>query len=335
MAINTVTGFEMGSRILPFEQRLQQENIKLKRQSLEVVQINVGKLCNQTCQHCHVEAGPNRMEIMDREMAERVVDFVRATQAKTVDITGGAPELNPSFRMLVTEFNHANRHVIVRSNLTVLTEPGMEDLPEFFAEHKVDIVASMPCYTEENVDHQRGRAVHKKSIQMLRRLNGLGYGKDGTGLSLNLVYNPLGAYLPGPQADLERDYRRELGSNFGVSFNHLYTITNANIGRFANLLQQTGEIDHYALLLDQSFNPATLNSLMCMYQVSISWDGYLYDCDFNQVLNMRLGNGQAFRLGQIPVEELAAQLVGRGIVTGQHCYTCTAGTGSSCTGALV
>jgi radical SAM/Cys-rich protein len=335
MDVNLKTNFEMKSGILPFEQRLRQESVNLKRHSLEVVQVNLGKLCNQSCQHCHVEAGPYRKEIMDRVMVENVIDFVKANQAKTTDITGGAPELNPSFRMLVKELSQTNRHVIVRSNLTVMAEPGMEDLPDFFREHRVEIVASLPCYTEENVDTQRGQGVYQKSIQVLRRLNGLGYGKEETGLHINLVYNPLGSFLPGPQADLERDYKRELSFRFGVSFNHLYTIVNINIGRFAKILQKLDEAEQYALLLGRSFNPATLGNLMCQRQVSISWEGYLYDCDFNQMLNMRLGNERAFRLGQAPANELAAQLIGQRILTGQHCYACTAGSGSSCTGALV
>jgi radical SAM/Cys-rich protein len=325
----------MDNIILPFEERLRQENTRLRRLSLDTVQINVGRLCNQACIHCHVEAGPNRTEIMDRRMADLALDFVETAGAGTVDITGGAPELNPSFRYLVAGLRHSGRRVIDRSNLTVLLKPGMEDLPGFLAENKVEIVASLPCYTEENVDSQRGHGAYQKSIQALGRLNGLGYGREGSGLVLNLVYNPLDAELPGPQEALEADYRRELDARFGLFFNHLYIITNMHIGRFAQMLRLRGEIDNYSILLARSFNPATLKNLMCLRQVSISWDGYLYDCDFNQMLDLRLRNGRVFRLGEMPAGEIASHLEGRTILTGPHCYGCTAGTGSSCAGALV
>jgi radical SAM/Cys-rich protein len=325
----------MDIKILSFDERLLQENTQLRCLSLDIVQINVGRLCNQACIHCHVEAGPNRTEIMSRQMAELVLDFVEVTGVGTADITGGAPELNPSFRHLVLELRRSGRHVIDRSNLTVLLEPGMEDLPEFLAENEVEIVASLPCYTEENVDKQRGNGAYQKSVAALRRLNALGYGREGSGLVLNLVYNPLGAFLPGEQAALETDYKRELDARFGLFFNHLYTITNMHIGRFAHMLSWSGEIEDYSLLLARSFNPATLNNLMCLRQVSISWDGYLYDCDFNQMLDLRLRNGRQFRLGEKPAGEIAGHLEGRTILTGPHCYGCTAGVGSSCAGALV
>ena len=335
MNIRTDVNVKKNLRALPFEQRLQQENYQLTRQNLDIVQVNVGRRCNQSCLHCHVEAGPNRPEVMGREMALQVIDFVQATQAKTVDLTGGAPELNPSFRLLVEAVRQAGKQVIVRSNLTVMSEPGMEDLPEFFAAQGVEVVASMPCYTLENVDQQRGHGAYEKSIRALRRLNALGYGREGSGRVLNLVYNPLGAFLPGPQADLEADYKRELDSRWGIAFNHLYTITNVNLGRFSRMLKRQKEVESYASLLAHSFNPATLTNLMCVREVSLSWDGYFYDCDFNQILDIRLGNGRAFRLGQAPVAKLADQLVGQKIHTGEHCYACTAGAGSSCTGALV
>jgi radical SAM/Cys-rich protein len=335
MTLNTIDSRSSGSPLISFEQRLRKEQAELKRESLETVQVNLGRLCNQACAHCHVEAGPNRTEVMSSATARHVVDFVMATQAGTVDLTGGAPELNPSFRWLVSTLRQAGRRVIVRTNLTVLLEPGMEDLPGFFAGQGVELVASLPCYTLENVEAQRGTGVYTKSMRALQILNGLGYGMDGTHLSLNLVYNPLGAFLPGEQAGLEAEYRRELAERAGVSFNRLYTIANLPIGRFARRLEQSGELAGYGALLAQSFNKDTLAGLMCVRQVSISWEGYLYDCDFNQMLDLRLGNGRAYQLGQAPAEELAKALLDKPICTGEHCYGCTAGAGSSCTGALV
>jgi radical SAM/Cys-rich protein len=335
MMLNTIDSKPSGSPFISFEQRLRKAQAELKRESLETVQVNLGRRCNQACAHCHVEAGPNRPEVMSGAIARQVVEFFKVTQASTVDLTGGAPELNPSFRWLVSTLRQAGRRVIVRTNLTVLLEPSMEDLPGFFAGQGVELVASLPCYTRENVDAQRGAGVYTKCMHALQLLNGLGYGMDGTHLSLNLVYNPLGAYLPGEQAGLEADYHRELAERAGVSFNHLYTITNLPIGRFARRLEQSGELAGYGALLAQSFNKDTLAGLMCVRQVSISWEGYLYDCDFNQMLDLRLGNGRAYQLGQAPVEELAKALLGKPICTGEHCYGCTAGAGSSCTGALV
>jgi len=318
----------------PFEDRLSQGTASLLRRSLDSVQINVGKQCNQACLHCHVEAGPQRVEIMDRRTVELAIEFACLSGAQTVEITGGAPELNPSFRYLVSQLRQAGLRVIDRSNLTVFFEPGQEELPKFLAGMKVELVASLPCYTEENVDRQRGRGVYRKSAQALLRLNELGYGEEGSGLDLNLVYNPLGAYLPAPQAELEADYKRELAARFGIRFNHLYTMTNLPIGRFAHMLARQGEMQAYARLLVESFNPATLDNLMCLRQVSLSWDGFTYDCDFNQMLDMRLSNGRVFRLGDMPTEEMVAHLVGKPIRTGAHCYGCTAGCGSSCAGAL-
>jgi radical SAM/Cys-rich protein len=335
VTLSTVDTGTSRKPVLSFDQRLRQEQAQLKRGSLEIVQVNLGKRCNQACAHCHVEASPTRAEIMSEATARQVVEFVRAASADTVDLTGGAPELNPSFRWLVSSLRQAGRRVIVRTNLTVLLEPGMEDLPEFFAGQGVELVASPPCYTRDNVDTQRGSGVYGKCMQALGLLNGLGYGMEGTRLSLNLVYNPLGAYLPGEQAGLEADYHRELAERASVSFNHLYTITNLPIGRFARKLEQSGELAGYNHLLSQSFNKATLAGLMCTRQVSISWEGYFYDCDFNQMLELHLGNGRAYRLGQEPTEALAKDLVGKAICTGEHCYGCTAGAGSSCTGALV
>lgn len=324
----------MSVTVQPFSERLRQESVPLQRQGIDVVQINVGKRCNQACVHCHVDAGPKRTEMMDRRTAELALEFVRAANARTVDITGGAPELNPVFRFFVEEARRDGRHVIDRCNLTILFEPGQEDLAEFLARMQVEIIASLPCYLEENVEKQRGRGVYDKSIAALHRLNELGYGRKGSELALNLVYNPVGPSLPPPQIGLEEDYRRELGSRFGVTFNHVYTITNMPIARFAHILERDGKLQEYLQLLTTAFNPSTLAHLMCSSLVSISWDGYLYDCDFNQMLDMRVGNGKPFRLGEQPPDALARALARRDILVGNHCYGCTAGSGSSCGGAL-
>lgn len=318
----------------PFAERLRREGIELTRSGIETVQINVGKFCNQACVHCHVDAGPKRSEMMDRHTAALALEFVRAANPTTVDITGGAPELHPSFRFLVTEARRDGRRVMDRCNLTVLFEPGQDDLAEFLAANGVEIVASLPCYLPENVERQRGRGVYDKSIAALRRLNALGYGQEGSGLLLHLVYNPVGAHLPPPQARLEADYKRELAARFGIRFNRLYTITNMPIARFAHMLQREGKFGTYLALLAGAFNPATLGGLMCRHLVSISWDGFVYDCDFNQMLDLRLGNGRPFRLGELPADQLVRLLARQPIRTGMHCYGCTAGAGSSCGGAL-
>jgi radical SAM/Cys-rich protein len=320
--------------VLPFARRLRQEGISLQRTGIDTVQINVGKLCNQACLHCHVDAGPKRTEIMDRRTAELALAFVRAANAQTMDITGGAPELNPSFRFLVEQARRDGRHVIDRCNLTVLLESGQDNLADFLAGQAVEIIASLPCYLEENVTKQRGHGVYDKSIVALRRLNALGYGQEGSALVLNLVYNPVGAHLPPPQEKLEADYKRELGTRFGICFNHLYTITNMPIARFAHALQRDGHLEGYLELLANAFNPSTIDGLMCRSQISISWEGFLYDCDFNQMLDMRVGNGNPFRLGERPAAELVHLLARRAIQVDTHCYGCTAGAGSSCGGAL-
>jgi len=271
---------------------------------------------------------------MDRRTAELALEFVRAAGARTVDITGGAPELNPFFRFVVEQARRDGRRVMDRCNLTVLFEPGQEDLPEFLAGMEVEVVASLPCYLEENVEKQRGRGVYEKSIEALRCLNALGYGQPESPLVLNLVYNPVGAHLPPPQTKLEADYKRELGDRFGIRFNHLYTLTNMPIARFAHMLRREGKWEAYLELLATAFNPATLDSVMCRRLISISWDGFLYDCDFNQMLDLRLGNGRPVRLGEQSAEELVHLVEQRDIQVGAHCYGCTAGAGSSCGGAL-
>ncbi|WP_428262705.1 arsenosugar biosynthesis radical SAM (seleno)protein ArsS [Haliangium sp.] len=303
--------------------------------AVSTLQINLGKLCNQACLHCHVEAGPKRTEQMSVEVADRVIALMEASPAvRTVDITGGAPELNPHFRRLVQAARGGGREVIDRCNLTILFEPGQEDLAAFLAELGVHVVASLPCYSRDNVDKQRGQGVFAKSIEGLRRLNSLGYGRPGTELVLDLVYNPGGPTLPPPQARLESDYRTRLGEDFGISFNHLYTLTNMPIRRFAHHLAREQQWERYLTLLVESFNPGTVDGLMCRAQVSVGWDGSLYDCDFNQMLELPLSLGPDPRAPTVwDIDDLDA-LHGRPIVTDGHCFGCTAGAGSSCSGAL-
>ncbi len=305
----------------------------LTRAKAATLQVNVGKLCNQACHHCHVDAGPARTERMVRATAERVLELLAHSPAvRTVDLTGGAPELNGNFRMLVEGGRRAGREVMVRCNLTVMFEPGMERLGEFYRDNRVVLVCSLPCYSAANVERQRGRGVFEKSITALRSLNALGYG-DG-GLELSLVYNPVGPVLPPPQATLEADYRRELGA-YGVRFNRLLTITNMPIARFAHQLHQWDKYVDYMGLLVNHFNPGTVEGLMCRALVSVGWDGQLYDCDFNQMLDIPIGAAGARRALTVwDIDDLDT-LAGTPIATGAHCFGCTAGAGSSCGGALV
>jgi radical SAM/Cys-rich protein len=303
----------------------------LRRAELRILQVNVGRRCDLACHHCHVEAGPKRTEMMDRRTADRVLALLeRNPQLETLDLTGGAPELNAEFRHLVRGARALGRSVIDRCNLTVLFEPGQEDTADFLAQHRVRVVASLPCYTAENVDSQRGRSVFSRSIEALRLLNGLGYASAGSGLGLDLVYNPLGAGLPPPQAELEERYRKELQELFGVVFDDLITITNMPIKRFARALSRDGLAEAYQTLLIEHFNAATVPELMCRRTLSVGWDGRVFDCDFNQMLELPLGAGPAtiFEL-----DDLAA-LAGAPIATDGHCFGCTAGDGSSCGGAL-
>jgi radical SAM/Cys-rich protein len=302
----------------------------LTRGQVTTLQINVGKKCNQACHHCHVEAGPKRKEVMTREVADRVLDILSSSPAvQVVDITGGAPELNPNFRRLVGESRRMGRHVIDRCNLTILLEPGMQDLADFLAENEVEIIASLPCYTAANVDKQRGHGVFDKSITALRILNALGYGVQGSGLKLELVYNPLGASLPPSQEQLELDYRRQLRMQFGIEFHRLLTLTNMPIKRFSTFLQQSGKEAEYMSLLVNHFNPATVPGLMCRSLLSVGWDGQLYDCDFNQMLEIGMPGTRTIW----DVHSLNG-LEGKNIATGSHCFGCTAGSGSSCGGSL-
>jgi radical SAM/Cys-rich protein len=305
----------------------------LEAAQVTTLQINVGKLCNMACQHCHVDAGPKRTEVMGPTVAQRVIELLaRSRDVAVVDITGGAPELCPSFRWLVTEARRLGRRVIDRCNLTVLFEPGMETLPELLAESEVAIVASLPCYGASNVDKQRGKGAFDRSIAALRRLNALGYGRAGSSLTLDLVYNPVGPSLPPSQDALEAKYREELERAFGISFNRLITITNMPISRFAHALERDGRYDEYMSLLARNFNAGTVDGLMCRSLVSVGYDGVFYDCDFNQMLDLPMQRAEK-RLTIWDVEDLGS-LERRRIVTGAHCFGCTAGSGSSCSGAL-
>ena len=314
----------------PFARALAESGLSpLVSTGITVFQINVGKLCNQTCQHCHVDAGPDRAEIMTRETAELCMAALARTGIPTVDITGGAPELNPNFRWLVERSRALGRHVMDRCNLSVLLLPSQADLPEFLAAQQVEIVASLPYYQREQTDAQRGDGVFARSIEAMRKLNALGYGRPDSPLKLNLVYNPVGAYLPPPQHTIEADFRRQLGRRHGVVFHSLYTITNMPINRFLEFLLRTGNYERYMEKLVQAYNPAAAAGVMCRYTLSIGWDGALYDCDFNQMLDLPVDSGAPRHIRDFD----AALLHRRRIVAGQHCYGCTAGSGSSCTGA--
>ena len=314
-----------------FQEKLTEHNYNLKKTSIDILQVNVGKLCNLTCSHCHVEAGPTKTkENMDEQTARAVVGLMDTLGAKTLDLTGGAPEMNPYFRYLVIEAYKRGMHVIDRCNLTVLFEKGMEDLAEFLDKHWVEIIASLPCYSKDNVDKQRGAGTFAKSIKALQKLNSFGYGQEGSGLKLNLVYNPVGAHLPPAQDKLEKDYKQRLGDDFGIVFNKLYTITNMPITRYAKYLKAFNQLESYRELLINNFNPHTLDGLMCRTTLNISWDGKLYDCDFNQMLGMGMHNGKPLTVFNVCKEVL----VEWNVLTANHCFGCTAGAGSSCQGAL-
>ena len=298
--------------------------------SLDVLQVNVGRVCNQTCRHCHVDAGPDRREIMPREVMRACLDALQRHPFSTLDITGGAPEMNPHFRWLVEQARPLVGRIIDRCNLTILLAPGFDDLPEFLAEHRVEIVASLPCYLEQNVDAQRGDGVFVKSLEALRRLNSLGYGQPGSGLILNLVYNPLGPSLPPDQRTLSAAYHRELAARYGIVFHELFALANLPISRFLDDLLQSGRLDEYQQKLIDAFNPAAATGVMCRNTLSVDWQGRLFDCDFNQMLDLEL---EATAPRTI-FEFAAAALTNRRIVTGRHCFGCTAGAGSSCQGAI-
>ncbi len=314
----------------PFSQKMAAAGLfPLTATGVSVFQINVGKLCNQTCTHCHVDAGPDRREIMTRETAELCIRALAATNIPTVDITGGAPELNLHFRWLVEQSRALGRNVIDRCNLTVLMLEREANLAEFLARHHVEVIASLPYYRASQTDAQRGEGVFEKSIAALRKLNALGYGRAGSGLLVDLVYNPVGAFLPPKQEAIEVQFKRELERQHGVVFNRLYTITNMPISRFLDFLIQTGNYEGYMQRLVNAFNPAAAAGVMCRTTLSVGWDGTLYDCDFNQMLELPTGYGAPQHIRDFD----AALLAPRQIVTGNHCYGCTAGSGSSCGGA--
>jgi radical SAM/Cys-rich protein len=305
----------------------------VSRQAIEILQVNLGYLCNQSCLHCHVAAGPNRKELMERENIEYLVKILEQPSIHTLDLTGGAPEMNPLFKELVLEAKKSGVTIIDRCNLTVLEEPGFEDMAQFLADNEVQIVASLPCYLEENVDGQRGTGVYQKSINVLKILNRLGYSQEGSKLTITLVYNPTGPWLPPPQQDLQNDYKQFLSETFGIRFDQLFTITNMPIARFGSTLVSKGGFETYMNLLKDSFSVSNLAGLMCKNQLSVDWQGYVYDCDFNQMLNMNINNPDT----QVPLhisDLLDHDLSKIPVRIADHCYGCTAGQGSSCGGAL-
>ena len=302
----------------------------LRAGEISVLQINVGKRCNQTCRHCHVDAGPDRTEVMPPDVIEACLRFLEASDIPTVDITGGAPELHPAFRDVVRRARAMGRHVMDRCNLTITRLPKYEDLPEFLAEHHVEVVASLPSFAPRQTDAQRGAGVFDDSIAALRRFNELGYGAEGSGLLLNLVTNPVGAFLPASQPSLEADWKRELHRKHGIVFNRLYTITNMPISRYLQYLIDSGNLPGYMDRLVAAFNPSTIDGLMCRTTLSVGWDGRLYDCDFNQMIDL----GAVADAPQTIFEATPAALASRAIVIGRHCFGCTAGAGSSCGGAI-
>lgn len=301
----------------------------LKAAGVSILQINVGKRCNQTCAHCHVDAGPDRKEVMPRDVMEACLDFLAGTDIPTLDITGGAPEMHTHFREIVERATALGRHVIDRCNLTITRLPNYAYLPEFLAEHKVEIIASLPSYASKQTDTQRGDGVFEDSLAALKQFNELGYGKEGTGLSLSLVTNPVGAFLPGSQQSLEKDWKRQLKRRYDIDFNNLYTITNMPISRYLDFLLRSGNLEAYMEKLIAAFNPSAVEGVMCRTMLSVGWDGRLYDCDFNQMLDMPVVSNSPKTIFDATLEGLQE----RSIMTGQHCYGCTAGAGSSCGGA--
>lgn len=300
----------------------------ISRNKLEILQVNLGYLCNLRCTHCHVNAGPKRTELMDKATVDQVLAFIDNHKIHTLDLTGGAPEMNPHFRYLVKQARDRGLKVIDRCNLVILLEKGYQDMAGFLAENQVEIVASLPCYLEDNVDKQRGKGTFNASIKALQRLNELGYGLVNTGLELNLVFNPQGATLPPEQQALEQAYKQHLHEHYGIVFNQLFAMSNLPVQRFGSVLLSTGRFDGYLQLLKDNFHAPNLGKVMCKNTLSVDWQGFVYDCDFNQMLQLPLGGNQKIHLAQVP------ELVGKTIATMQHCYGCTAGQGSSCGGAI-
>lgn len=325
---------EETSKITKFDEKLDKIGLfPLRPTAIDVFQVNIGYMCNLTCEHCHVDAGPTRTEIMTKEVLQYCLDALKASGASTIDITGGAPEMNPHFQWFIEEIRAISPtiDIIVRSNLTILvSNKKYRTYPAFFKKHKLTVIASLPCYTAENTDKQRGDKTFVRSIEALKVLNDLGYGVQNSGLNLHLVYNPVGASLPGGQEGLEADYKRVLKTEYNLVFNSLYTITNLPISRFLDFLLQEEKFDDYMQLLLDSFNPSAAMGVMCRNTISVSWDGYLYDCDFNQMLHLQLEKSAPQHIASFDLEAI----LDRNIIIGQHCYGCTAGAGSSCQGTV-
>lgn len=318
--------------LVPFQQKLEQSGLyPLKPTELQIFQVNVGKMCNQVCRHCHVDAGPDRKEIMTRETMQQCLAALQNNPGlQTVDLTGGAPEMNPDFRWFAEQISALGRHIIVRCNLTIiLANKKYYDLPEFYKKHKIEVVSSLPFYTKDRTDRQRGDGVFENSIKALQMLNEVGYGKEETGLILNLVYNPAGSFLPASQQSLEKEYKQALLRQYNIEFNNLFAITNLPISRFLDYLLQSGNYEKYMEKLVSAYNPAAAANVMCRNTISVGWDGYLYDCDFNQMLNLKIACTSK-HISQFN----AATINNRNIILGQHCYGCTAGSGSSCGGTV-
>lgn len=318
--------------LVPFQQKMEENNLfPLKPLQIETLQINVGKMCNQVCKHCHVDAGPDRKEIMTQETMQSCLEVLKNNpELKTVDLTGGAPEMNPNFRWFVEEITKLNRHVIVRCNLTIiLANKKYHNLPEFYKQHQIKVISSLPFYSKDRTDNQRGDGVFEQSIKALQMLNEVGYGKENTNLILNLVYNPAGAFLPPNQLSLEKEFKQELFKKFSIEFNNLFAITNLPISRFLDYLLTSGNYESYMLKLANVYNPLAAANVMCRSSISVGWDGYLYDCDFNQMLELKV-DAKSKHISNFNSVDLQK----RNIIVGQHCYGCTAGSGSSCGGSV-
>ncbi len=333
VAENQISILEDSKALVPaFSEKLKDIGLyPLKPISLDILQINLGKMCNQTCAHCHVDAGPDRKEIMTRETMQLCLEAIKKSSVNTIDLTGGAPEMNPRFQWFVEEIFKLGKKIIVRSNLTILvSNKKFKMYPEFFKKHKVIVISSLPCYTKENTDKQRGEGVFNHSIESLKMLNKIGYGKEETGLELHLVFNPIGASLAGSQEKLHSDYKHELGEKFGIAFNNLYTINNLPISRFLDYLLMLGKYEKYMETLVNAFNATAAQGVMCRNTISVSWDGYLYDCDFNQMLELKVQKNAPQHISEFNTKNLSE----RNIIVNQHCFGCTAGAGSSCQGAI-
>lgn len=321
------------TEIESFESKLDNIGLlPLKPTAIDIFQVNLGKMCNQVCKHCHVDAGPDRKEIMTKETMQLCLDALDRSNIQTVDLTGGAPEMNPDFRWFVEELSARNKHIIVRCNLTIiLANAKYNDLPDFFKKHKVEVVSSLPHFSARRTDSQRGEGVFEKSIKALQMLNDVGYGKEDPDLKLNLVFNPSGAFLPGDQMQLENEFKRRLKNDHDIDFNELYAITNLPVSRFLDYLVNTDNYEEYMQKLIDAFNPTAASGVMCRNTISIGWDGYLFDCDFNQMLDLKFANGVPDHIKDFDVNKLES----RDIILNNHCYGCTAGAGSSCGGSTI